>query len=196
MLKAEYWVGPIQMNLEWQYSTLVIFFPCVRFFCYFGGGDGSSNLILAIFINMWWERVKEIEQGSSSGMKWKYKKQWAQTEIQEISLKWKKKKILLWRWSNTGAGIIEDCGLSFLEDIQNPTGRVPGQACSSWPSLNMEFSYRWSPETLSNLIYSVIHTIGISTLCWWGYCSPCLSCSVLAVGRAIWLSCLSSELRQ
>lgn len=98
--------------------------------------------------------------------------------------------LLSW-WSNTGAQ--QDTELSILEDIKSLTGHIPVQSCSCWPVLNRALKHKWSPENLSKHIYFVIHTTVISTLCWWGYCSPCPSC---LVGRALWLSWLCSELQQ
>lgn len=84
-MRSSSWRQSIREVLfKWK---IIFFFFCHLFpmaVCYFGGDDGSHNLILAICMR--WEDAKKVEASSFSGMKWKYKKRWAQMEIQEISL--------------------------------------------------------------------------------------------------------------
>lgn len=85
-------------------------------------------------------------------IQWQGKSQWAQTEIQEIPFKHKKKKKkLLWGWWNTGTGCPEWLWSLPPWRYSKPEFQV---TCSRWLLWAGSWT-RHSAEMLSNLNYSM-----------------------------------------
>lgn len=80
------------------------------------GGSGMH-------INIWQKTVKKMETDFSVVFQWRNKRQQAQTEIQEIHFKPKKKSFLQWGLSSTEQAAQRILGISNFGDIQTLTGQ-------------------------------------------------------------------------
>jgi len=94
-----------------------------------------------------------LEKAPLSSTQWQDKQQWAQTETQQITFKYKK-TFLLWGWLNAGTGSSKRLQSFHPWRYQNPTGHGPKHPAVGDPALSGG-ARRWSPEVPSKLNRSV-----------------------------------------